>query len=478
VPNDAGHCGAACTACAGDPHGAATCDGTTCGLTCDAGYYDGGTACAACDVVDHCGPSCEVCPDHANADPTCAGTCGYACHGGYYDTGTGCAACDVAGHCGPSCVACTGATPQCGGARCVCTAASCGAGATPICDPASGACRACRAHAECPSGACDPSGACVAEAEVIYLGVTGCADGGTGTAAQPFCTFPKALTTALAGPRWRIVVRAGTYSFTGAQLIADKQVSIIGADAAATILVNAQPAPGQPVLQIQGAADVSLDGITVSGLGTHGILCNGLASTATLKIARAHLGANPGQGVNASYCAVTITQSTLSGNTGGGISLAQSSYTVENCLIVGNGKSDPGGSQIGGVFISAPGATASFVNNTVADNGIKGGATAGGVWCVGGGTVLNSIVWGNAVAQQKDCTLTYADIQGGGNGTGVIADPPGFVGQSDGGVGGYDYHLAAGSACIDKGTPAGAPALDLDGTPRTGSPDLGCYEAP
>jgi hypothetical protein len=36
-----------------------------------------------------------------------------------------------------------------------------------------------------------------------------------------------------------------------------------------------------------------------------------------------------------------------------------------------------------------------------------------------------------------------------------------------------DRHLAAGSACIDAGTPAGAPELDLDGDARDASPDVG-----
>ncbi|MBU1879184.1 MAG: hypothetical protein KJ734_09575, partial [Chloroflexi bacterium] len=39
-----------------------------------------------------------------------------------------------------------------------------------------------------------------------------------------------------------------------------------------------------------------------------------------------------------------------------------------------------------------------------------------------------------------------------------------------------DYHLQAGSPAIDAGTPAGAPADDLEGRPRDAHPDMGAYE--
>jgi hypothetical protein len=36
-----------------------------------------------------------------------------------------------------------------------------------------------------------------------------------------------------------------------------------------------------------------------------------------------------------------------------------------------------------------------------------------------------------------------------------------------------DLHLLSGSACIDVGTPAGAPFLDMDGDVRDAMPDIG-----
>ncbi len=40
----------------------------------------------------------------------------------------------------------------------------------------------------------------------------------------------------------------------------------------------------------------------------------------------------------------------------------------------------------------------------------------------------------------------------------------------------FDYHLMAGSPCIDNGVATDAPATDLDGNPRDSNPDQGAYE--
>ena len=40
----------------------------------------------------------------------------------------------------------------------------------------------------------------------------------------------------------------------------------------------------------------------------------------------------------------------------------------------------------------------------------------------------------------------------------------------------FDYHLKAGSPCIDTGIAAGAPPTDIEGKPRVGAPDQGSYE--
>ncbi len=99
-------------------------------------------------------------------------------------------------------------------------------------------------------------------------------------------------------------------------------------------------------------------------------------------------------------------------------------------------------------------------------------------------TVVNCILWGNSGDQitGNRGTVTYSDVQGGWAGAGNINLDPRFASAGD-------YHLVAGSPCIDAGTnsPAGGlPATDLEGNPRPadgngdGRPvaDMGAYEAP
>ncbi|HNW15440.1 MAG TPA: choice-of-anchor Q domain-containing protein, partial [bacterium] len=70
--------------------------------------------------------------------------------------------------------------------------------------------------------------------------------------------------------------------------------------------------------------------------------------------------------------------------------------------------------------------------------------------------------------------VTYSLFQGGYSGTGNINADPLFVDRAA-----NDYHLGAGSECIDKaGTAAENPVIDLDGKTRPDGSgfDMGCYE--
>jgi len=121
--------------------------------------------------------------------------------------------------------------------------------------------------------------------------------------------------------------------------------------------------------------------------------------------------------------------------------------------------------------------------------------------------VVGSILWNgeNQVWNEDDAqlTITYSCVQGGSEGEGNIDADPVFVDPENG-----DYHLSAGSPCIDAGANSALPAdsfdldddgdtaervpLDLDGNPRfaddpdtadsgCGEPvivDMGAYEHP
>jgi hypothetical protein len=123
--------------------------------------------------------------------------------------------------------------------------------------------------------------------------------------------------------------------------------------------------------------------------------------------------------------------------------------------------------------------TAELMNVTVADNAIGTGRPGINFNPQTGGNlvVVNSIVYGNGtgdafhVDDPGTILASYSDIQGGWSGTGNIDADPQFVDAANG-----DYHLGADSPCIDKGTPVGAPAADIEGTPRDATPDMGAYE--
>jgi hypothetical protein len=69
----------------------------------------------------------------------------------------------------------------------------------------------------------------------------------------------------------------------------------------------------------------------------------------------------------------------------------------------------------------------------------------------------------------------YSDLQDGAGNPDYnnISEDPVFVGGSP-----YDLHLQGTSPCIDEGTAAGAPSVDLDGDPRPSGDgyDMGAYE--
>lgn len=184
-------------------------------------------------------------------------------------------------------------------------------------------------------------------------------------------------------------------------------------------------------------------------------------------------------------------------NVGAGIALSQGSNPlVANCILAGNGDDgiDMSGSQEGRrvTYNYATILHCTIVGNR--GNGIRGGKPV----------VVNTIVRANGVSPGASqisadvATVTYSDVEGGQPGVGNIdADPkfvvPGHWGDSTNPnkpavagdqnavwVGG-DYHLKAGSLCIDAGDPAPPSKwvlLDIDSQQRPiGSrPDIGCDE--
>lgn len=183
-----------------------------------------------------------------------------------------------------------------------------------------------------------------------------------------------------------------------------------------------------------------------------------------------------------------IFESNIANTQGGAIDLSGTDTELVNCLFSFNQNF---GAGAGGAIINnaADGDTSPLrvVNCTFGENvGIIGAGIA--QWQGGTG---QAILYLQNSAFQNTGFDNYAVEDGaptvqslGGNvssdgsfgaalnGAGDLSDTdPKFVDQND-----LDFKLQPGSPCIDRGVSAGAPAIDLDGAPRIGAPDAGCYE--
>jgi len=194
------------------------------------------------------------------------------------------------------------------------------------------------------------------------------------------------------------------------------------------------------------------------------------------------------------YCygaSPTLENCTFTNNTalyyGGGMFCYHSSPTLENCTFTDNMASNGGGMYCYSYYSSSPTLTNCIFINNMADDG-------GGMLCIdssptldnctftnntatrwGGGmycyfssspTLTNCILWDNhansglEIGEDSNSTTTviYSDVKGGWSGTGNIDADPWFVDPAN-----NDFHLKAGSPCIDTGDPNSP--LDPDGTP-------------
>lgn len=167
-------------------------------------------------------------------------------------------------------------------------------------------------------------------------------------------------------------------------------------------------------------------------------------------------------------------QNNLAGNWGGGICIRTAAHpkNLTNNLITSNRAHANGG----GISLFDR-STANIVNNTIANN--RADTDGSGVYVDAGttATVRNSILWGNTgpslgqISNNGTVTVAYSNIAGGWSGAGNIDSNPLWVLKND-------YHLTETSPCRDQASATGAPAKDLDGTPRPYGAgfDMGAYE--
>ncbi len=203
------------------------------------------------------------------------------------------------------------------------------------------------------------------------------------------------------------------------------------------------------------------------------------------------------RGVFCQASSPTIRNCRIVGNVEAGIKLeANCNPTIVNCVIAGNGGDGiemwaPRGGRL------IPQNYATIVHCTIVGNracGIRGGAPI----------VVSSILYFNSSDGKSEQikadtpAIRYCDVQGGSAGThgldadsgfvrpGYWADPtdsskPAATGDGKAVWVEGDYHLKAGSPCIDAGDPVLASScilFDIDGQPRPvgAAPDIGCDE--
>lgn len=158
-----------------------------------------------------------------------------------------------------------------------------------------------------------------------------------------------------------------------------------------------------------------------------------------------------GGGINLDLSAATIRNNIISGNDPYGIwHRGFQSAWVEGNLIIGNKEQGFGANNSQTIFI----------NNTVVGN--PEGVHAVGFY-VPSPVIVNCIFWDNGQDLAFTAAATYSDIQDGDPGTGNISADPLFIDSIN-----DNYHLQAGSPCIDKGDPG------LRDPDRTRS-DMGAY---
>ena len=166
------------------------------------------------------------------------------------------------------------------------------------------------------------------------------------------------------------------------------------------------------------------------------------------------------------------------GEYGVGGALYMNGGTLRNCVV-----KDSWAPQCGGVYCtnSAVVESCTIVNNTTTTTNLPGG-----IWCIDGGAVTNTILWANSNAfddavdvhtEGVNWSFAYCRVPPGVPGVGNVSNDPGFVDYAGG-----NLRLAANSVCDGAGTnlPWMDTAFDFDNNSRIskGTVDMGAYETP
>jgi len=170
-----------------------------------------------------------------------------------------------------------------------------------------------------------------------------------------------------------------------------------------------------------------------------------------------------------SGCVVSENSASLSG--GGIYCDERSSPEITNCIMAQNSAS-----HYGGGIACCYGSWPAIMNCTMTKNSAS--RHGGGIFCGDSAfsRIVNCIFWNDTPDEIYGSAplVTCSDIQSGYKGAGNILTDPRFSNPDAG-----DYHLKAGSPCINKGTSHEAPFTDKEDRQRPGGTgyDMGAYES-
>ncbi len=414
------------------------------GLVCDPSKFE----CRSCQALNQ---------ECAKADPAYP-----VCNGGV------CAACTTNDECvKEGFITCS--SGRCRGCN---TNLECKDDTRPYCDPASTACRECKADSECDSQLCDTGknpavvegvGKCAKASSIVWVQNGGCSNG-QGTVASPYCSIAEALANPSA--KYLQLKTSGTAYTVPSPL--NRSLVLLGQGTAPSDVILI------PVSFSGAGQSLVLRNLTVRDQSQTQSLVKCTAGSVTLLKTTLEKGK---RGIDADSSCVKITaeQTRIDGAAGAGIYIAaQTDYRIVNSIV----SSTAGSSDFTGVILSTSKA-GKFAFNTILGNGKTVAATIpGGIDCGSMQKLLeNSLIYSNFPNNKQ---FVGTSCQGKGLVVGTDSSAPQGSSMSSPMLN-PDYTLMAGdTACADQADADPEITVDFFGNPRPkvagGKADIGFHE--
>lgn len=352
----------------------------------------------------------------------------------------------------------------------------------PVCD--GNACRGCRLDSECASGACGDDGACVAEADALYVSPTG-TDVGTCARSTPCFQLQFALSKSSA-TRNHIVMANGIYTYpdvlalnvntqttTAAKIVvhgSGSSINISGADGQAMFDLSLPTTLTDLTLGYQtfGRAVVARAPTTLKRMSITSEVGIEVRSNVTAEdLTITPTTGNTRTAIRVETGSLTLKRATLDGGVNGLVAVSGTTVDLENVLV-----SDTTAVGVDLTTNSATTASLSFV--TIVRTGRSATTGTAGLICPNNNTAVKAtIVWTPDVGLSPISGCTLASVIAGPTGVvGAANMDPRFVDLAGG-----DYHLSSNSPAKDL-VDAG-PGTDFEGEarPRGARFDIGADEA-